>query len=168
MKVFIGTDHSGLDLKNNLKAFLEKEGYEVEDCGAYEYDKDDDYPDSSSKTAEKVSKDPENSRGIVIGGSGQGEAMTANKYKGVRCAIFYTPAVPVSAADISGRKSTDPFEIIKLTREHNNSNMLSISARFLTEEQAKTAVKLFLESSFPGDPRHARRVEKIKKIEQHD
>lgn len=104
MKVYLATDHTGLELKEKIKKFLTQKGYAVEDCGAYEYDKDDDYPDFISKAAERVSKDPD-SRGIIFGGSGQGEAMVANKFKGVRCALFYTPAVPVHAADITGRMS---------------------------------------------------------------
>lgn len=166
MKVYIATDHAGFELKEKLRDFLKDEGYEVEDCGAYSFDKDDDYPDFISKAAEAVSKDPENSRGIVIGGSGQAEMMVANKFKGVRAALFYAPATPVGAADVNGRVSEDPYEIIRLTREHNNSNVLSLSARFLTEEQAKTACKRWLEESFPGDERHVRRIEKIKKIEE--
>src|SRR2546429_356366 len=97
MKVFLATDHTGVELKNKVLEFLQKEGYEAVDCGAYTYDKDDDYPDFIGKAAEEVSRDPENSRGIIFGGSGQGEAMVANKYKGVRCALFYTPALPTQA-----------------------------------------------------------------------
>lgn len=166
MKIFIATDHSGLDLKNTIKEFLEKEGHEVVDCGAYTFDKNDDYPDFIGKAAEGVSKDPQNCRGIVIGGSGEAEMMTANKFKNVRCGLFYTPAIPVAAADVTGRISTDPFEIIRLTREHNDANMLSLSARFLKTEDALKAVKLWLETPFPGDERHQRRIEKISKIEE--
>lgn len=165
MNVYIATDHTGYALKEKIKKFLTEEGYAVEDCGAYTYDKDDDYPDFVGKAANQVSKDPENSRGIVIGGSGEAEMMVANKYKGVRCGLFYTPAIPVTAADVTGRMSSDPFEIIRLTREHNNANMLSLSARFLTEEDALKAIKLWLEIPFPGDERHVRRIEKIKNIE---
>jgi ribose 5-phosphate isomerase B len=165
MKVFLATDHTGLELKEKLKKFLSDKGYEVEDCGAYEYDKDDDYPDFIAKAAEGVSKDPENSRGIIFGGSGQGEAMVANKFKGVRCAVFYTPAVPTGAADITGRVSADPFEMLRLTREHNNANMLSIGFRFIKDEDILKAVERFLVEPFTGIERHKRRVEKIKAIE---
>lgn len=167
MKVYLATDHTGIDIKNKVKEFLQKEGYEVEDCGAYEFDKNDDYPDFISKAAEGVSKDPQNCRGIIFGGSGQGEAMVANKFKGVRCALFYSPAVPAYAVNAEGRQSTDPFEILKLTREHNWSNMLSLGARFLKEEDVLKAVKLWLESPDPTNERHIRRVEKIKEIEEH-
>lgn len=165
MKVYLGTDHAGLELKNKIKDFLEKKGYEVVDYGPFEYDKNDDYPDFVGRAAEGVSKDP-GSRGIVLGGSGQGEAMVSNKYKGVRCAVFYTPAIPPGAADAEGRRSEDPFEMIRLTREHNNANMLSLGARFLKEEDMLKAVELFLELPFPGDERHQRRIDKIKEIEK--
>jgi ribose 5-phosphate isomerase B len=165
MKVFLATDHTGLELKEKLKVFLSEKGYEVEDCGAYEYDKDDDYPDFIAKAAEGVSKDPDNARGIIFGGSGQGEAMVANKFKGVRCSVFYTPAVPTSAADISGRESTDPFEMLKLTRDHNNANMLSMGFRFLKEDEVMKATEIFLTSPYTGAERHARRIEKISRLE---
>lgn len=168
MKVYLATDHTGLALKNKIKNILEEKGYIVEDCGAYEYDKNDDYPDFIGKAAQGVAKDPENTRGIIIGGSGEAEMMTANKFKGVRCGLFYTPAIPATAADVTGRMSTDPFEIIRLTREHNNANMLSLSARFLKEEEAIKAVELWLEAPFSGDERHVRRIEKIKKIEEKE
>lgn len=163
--IYLAADHAGFELKEKIKQFLQKEGYEIQDCGAYERDPQDDYPDFISKAAEAVSQDPENNRAIVIGGSGEAEMMLANKYKGVRAALFYTPVVPVEAADITGRVSTDPYELIRLTREHNNANVLSLGVRFLTEEQAKQAIKIWLEVPFPGDQRHVRRIEKIKQIE---
>ncbi|MDO8577172.1 MAG: RpiB/LacA/LacB family sugar-phosphate isomerase [Candidatus Daviesbacteria bacterium] len=165
MKVYLATDHAGFELKEKVKEFLIREGYEVEDCGAYQYDKYDDYPDFISKAAEGVSKDLA-SRGIIFGGSGQAEAMVANKFKGVRCALFYAPATPTRAADITGRQSSDPFEMIRLTREHNDANMLSLGVRFLSDEDVLKVVKLWLEASFPGDERHVRRIDKIKKIEE--
>lgn len=167
MKIYLATDHTGLELKKKLKDFLVKEGYEVEDCGAYEYDAYDDYPDFISKAAEGVSKNPENSRGIIFGGSGQGEAMVANKFKNVRCAVFYSLALPVHAIDIKGNKSQDPFEMLKLTRDHNNSNMLSLGFRFLKEEDVFKAVKVWLEAPFTNQERHVRRIEKIKAIENN-
>lgn len=166
MKVYLATDHTGLELKNKVKEFLQKEGYEVEDCGAYIYDKNDDYPDFINKAAEGVSKDPENTRGIIFGGSGQGEAMAANKSKNVRCALFYAPALATQVINIEGTKSTDPFEMLKLTREHNDANMLSLSARFLKEEEAIRAVQIFLETPFSNAERHKRRINMIKRIEE--
>ncbi len=165
MKIFLGTDHTGIELKNAVKDFLEKAGHDVHDCGAYEYDKDDDYPDVISKAAEGVSE-TEGSYGFIFGGSGQGEQMTANKYPGVRCALFYAPAVPTTTVDISGKESHDPFEIIRLTRQHNYANMLSLAVRFLTKEDVLMAVKLFLETPISHEERHVRRVEKITKIEE--
>jgi ribose 5-phosphate isomerase B len=166
MKVYLATDHAGFDLKEKIKAFLQQKNYDVEDCGAHELNNNDDYPDFIGKAAQAVSKDPLNARGIVIGGSGEAEAMVANKYPGVRCGLFYAPVEPVTAADVTGRESHDPFEIIHLTRQHNNSNMLSLSARFLREEDALKAVILWLETPFPGDERHVRRIEKINQIEE--
>lgn len=166
MKVFLATDHTGLEVKNKVADFLKTKGYEVEDCGAYEFDKYDDYPDFISKAAAGVSKDPQNTVGVIFGGSGQGEAMIANKFKGVRCALFYTKAVPAQAVDITGKKSEDPFEILKLTRLHNGANMLSIGIRFLTEDEIIKAIMLWLETPTASEERHVRRIEKIKKIEE--
>lgn len=164
MKVFLATDHAGLTIKSKVIDYLKNLKFEPVDCGAFEFNKDDDYPDLISKAARNVSQDPD-SFGIIFGGSGQGEAMVANKFKNVRCALFYSEAVPAQAIDITGNKSTDSYEMLKLTRAHNNSNMLSLGIRFLTEEQILKAVKIFLESPFPGDERHVRRVNKIKEIE---
>lgn len=165
MKIYLASDHVGFQLKEKLKTLLETKGYQVEDCGAKDFDKDDDYPDFISKAAESVSKDPL-SRGIVLGGSGQGEAMVANKFKNVRCALFYSEAVPTQAADITGRMSNDPLEIIRLTREHNDANVLSIGVRFVRDEDVFKVVTMWLESPFSDIERHARRIEKIKKIEE--
>ena len=165
--IYLATDHAGFELKEKVKDFLNKEGYQVKDCGAFEYNKDDDYPDFISKAAEKVSSDPENSKAIIFGRSGQAEAMVANKYKGVRAALFYTPAVPIGAADVTGRISNDPFEMIRLTREHNNANVLSLGAAFLKPEDALKVVKLWLDAPFTNEERHVRRIEKISKIEEN-
>lgn len=149
MKVYLATDHAGFELKEKVKSYLQKLGYELEDCGAYEYDKDDDYPDFISKAAEKVSKNPD-SRAIIFGSSGQGEAMVANKFKNIRAAVYY------------GKEQQIP----SLTRQHNDSNILSLGARFLKEDEAIVAVKLFLQTPFSNEERHVRRIEKIKKIEE--
>ncbi len=148
MKVYLATDHAGFELKEKVKDFLIKEGYELEDCGAYELDPDDDYPDFISKAAKKVSQDP-GSFGVIFGGSGQGEAMVANKFPNVQAAVYYGKVEEMPA----------------LTRQHNDSNILSLGARFLTADEANSAVKLFLETSFTNEERHARRIEKIKAIE---
>lgn len=164
MKIFLASDHAGFDLKEKIKIYLKDKGYEIEDCGAYELNMDDDYPDFIGRASQGVSKNPEN-RGIILGGSGQAEAMLANKFPDVRCALFYAPSVPVLPADITGRVSTDPFEMIRLTREHNDANMLSLGARFLKVEDALKVVDMWLETPFSNNARHVRRLNKIKQLE---
>ena len=165
MKIYLATDHAGFELKEKIKKVIQELGYEITDFGAEKFDSGDDYPDFISKAAAAVSNDPENSKAIIFGGSGQAEAIVANKYKGVRCAVFYTPVAPHGAADVTGRQSSDHFEMIKLTREHNNANVLSLGARFISEEEATIAVKLWLTTDFKNDDRHLRRINKIKEIE---
>ncbi len=145
MKIYIGSDHAGFELKEKLVPFLQNLGYEVEDKGAFSYNSQDDYPDLVKPVARAVANDPEKSRGIVLGGSGQGEDDAADKFDGIRSAVYYG----------------GPLEIIKLSREHNDSNILSLGARFLSEEEAKEAVKLWLDTPFSGDERHVRRLEKL-------
>lgn len=145
MKIYLASDHRGFELKEKIKKWSKEWGYEYEDMGAFGYDKDDDYPDFISKAAEKVSQDPDNSRAIILGGSGQGEAMVANRYKGVRAAVYY-----------GGSE-----EIVKLSREHNDANVLSLGTFFVDEETAMKAIKLWLETSFPGEERHVRRISKF-------
>lgn len=148
MKVYLATDHAGFELKNKIKEYLENEGYSVEDCGPFAYDKDDDYPDLIKLAAEKVSKDT-NSKAIILGGSGQGEAIVANKFPNVRAVVYYG----------------GPEEIITLSREHNDSNILSLGARFV-DESVFPLLKKWLDAPFPGEERHVRRIEKIKEIEK--
>lgn len=163
--IYLATDHAGFELKEKVREFLKKEGYDVEDCGAYEFNKADDYPDFISKAAKAVSANPD-SLGIIFGNSGQGEAMVANKFKGVRAALFYGSILPIKAVDATGRVSSDPYEMIRLTREHNDANILSLGASFLTAEEACKVIKLWIETVFSNDERHVRRVNKIKKIEE--
>ena len=134
MKIYIGTDHTGYELKEKLKEYLPNLGlgYEVVDKGAFGYDKDDDYPDFIRPVAEAVAGDKD-SAGILLGGSGQGEAMCANRVAGARAAVFYGGVAPKSAINIQGETSSDPFEIIKLARRHNHANILSLGVRFLSE-----------------------------------
>ncbi len=162
MKIFIGTDHAGYELKEKMKVYLAELGlgYEVVDKGAFSYDKDDDYPDFIKPVAEAVASN-QGSFGVIIGGSGQGEAMSANRVPGARAAVFYGEAVAQGAIDVSGKKSNDPYEIIKLAREHNDANILSLSVRFLSEDQAKFATELFLSTKFYSDERHIRRIKKL-------
>ena len=161
-KIFIGADHAGYELKEKLKIYLSELGldYEVVDKGAFKYDASDDYPDFSRTVAESVAGN-EGSFGIVLGGSGQGEAMCANRITGVRATVFYGEAVAKEAIDIKGKKSVDPFEIIKLAREHNDANILSIGIRFVGEDEAKFAIELFLSTKFEGEERHIRRLSKF-------
>lgn len=160
MKVFVGSDHTGYEFKEKLKVYLSGLGYEVEDKGAFSYEPYDDYPDFVTKVAEAVVTGKENF-GIILGGSGQGEAMCANRKKGARAVVFYGPREAIKEVEITGRKSSDPFELIKLVRIHNNANILSIAMRFTTEEEAKFAARLFLTTQFKKEERHVRRLSKF-------
>ena len=143
MKIHVATDHAGLELKEKVKLYLSDLNYEVIDHGAYEYDALDDYPDFIFPCANAVSNDTE-SKGIILGGSGQGEAMAANRVKGVRAAVFYN----------------GPDEIIKLSRQHNNANILSLGARFMSEEEMYKVIEVWLSTDFESG-RHQRRIEKL-------
>ena len=143
MKIHIATDHAGLDLKNIIRDYLISKGHEVTDHGAHEYDALDDYPDYIFPCAKAVASDLE-SRGIILGGSGQGEAMAANRVKGVRAAVFYN----------------GPVEIVKLSREHNNANILSLGARFMTEDEIYDVIEMWLDEPFGGG-RHQGRIDKL-------
>lgn len=138
----------------------------MEDCGAYELNEGDDFPDFIIPCAEKVAHDKD-SLGILVGGSGQAEQIAANKVKGIRAALFYGPIRAQGAADITGRMSTNPYEIVRLARLHNNANILSLGARFQTSDDAKAAVTAFLETEFEGG-RHDVRIEKVKKYEDEN
>ena len=146
MKIHLATDHAGLDLKNTIKYYLTEKGYDVKDHGSYEYDAEDDYPDFIFPCARSVAEDRE-SRGIILGGSGQGEAMAANRIKGCRAAVFYS----------------GPKEIVTLSREHNNANILSLGARFMEEKDIYDIIHLWLQEPFGGG-RHQRRIEKLDKL----
>ena len=156
MKIFFASDHAGFHLKNALLAYVRELGYEAEDKGPFALDENDDYPDFIAPVARAVAANPEHTRGIVIGGGGQGEAITANRFKGVRAAVFYGPAFAKASAG-----KGDGLDIIRLSKEHNNANVLSLAARFLTDEEAKDAVKLWMETPFSGEERHVRRISKI-------
>ncbi|MEK7069310.1 MAG: RpiB/LacA/LacB family sugar-phosphate isomerase [Patescibacteria group bacterium] len=160
MKIFIEADHVGFEIKEKLMDYLINQGYEVADKGAFVFNKDDDYPDFVRPVAEAVVSE-EGSMGIIIGGSGFGEAICANRVRGSRALVFYGPMLPEIAVDVEGRESDDPYEIIKLARLHNDANIISFGVRFITEEQMKEAVKVFLETKFSGDERHVRRIKKL-------
>ena len=147
--IYLASDHAGFELKEQLKKYLQEElGQEVQDMGAFAMDKDDDYPDFIIPAAQKVAEDLANNRGIVLGASGQGEAIAANKVKGVRAAVYYGGSM----------------DLVERSRSHNNANMLSLGARYLSVDEAKKAVKLWLETEFEGG-RHERRVNKISEFE---
>ncbi len=148
MKVYFATDHGGFLLKNALAEYVRGLGHEVEDCGAHELNPDDDYPEIIARAARALSQDAiagKYSRAIVLGRSGQGEAMVANRFPGVRCALYY------------GSRPEMPNMIVQ-ARAHNDANALSLGADFLSEENAREAVRAFLETPFSGEERHARRI----------
>jgi ribose 5-phosphate isomerase B len=146
MKLYIGSDHAGFEMKRELIKFLSEQGVELYDCGTFEYVHEDDYPDYVSIVAKHVSEDPK-ARGIVLGFSGQGEAVVANRFPNVRCAVYY-----------GGTK-----HILTLSREHNNANMISLGSHFITGGEAKEAVLLWLHTKFTYEERHERRINKIEK-----
>ncbi len=145
MKLYIGSDHAGYEMKKVLVSHLELMGHEVVDKGPDHLDPTDDYPDFVALVAQGVAEEGSHAKGIVIGGTGTGEAIEANRLFGVRAAVFYG----------------GPEEIIKLAREHNDANILSLGVRFIAEEEAKRAVDLFLSTKFSGDERHKRRILKL-------
>ena len=147
MKIYIGADHGGFELKEKLRAFVEGLGYEVQDLGAHGLDEEDDYPDFVLPVGEQVSSE-EGGMGIVIGRSGNGEAIAANKVGGVRAAVCAS------------------VEMARKAREHNNANVLSLGADFVDQETAKEIVRAFLETPFSDEPRHVRRIEKITQFER--
>lgn len=154
MKIYLGSDHAGFELKQELSAMLERAGHEIIDKGAFVRDSEDDYPDFVFPVAKEVADDPE-SRGIVIGGSGQGEAMAANRVAGVRAAVYYGDVGEQTDAD------GNDMDMVTSTRAHNDANVLSIGARFVDEKQAKEAVTKWLDTPFSGEKRHERRNRKL-------
>lgn len=149
-KIILASDHAGFKLKEGVKIFLQEKGYGIEDVGAFEYKEDDDYPEYMIKVAQKIATDMNGElKAIIFGGSGQGEAIVANRFPGVRAVVWYGGS----------------HEILKLSREHNNSNILSLGARFITEEEAKQVVIQWLETPFSNEERHKRRIEEIDNIE---
>ncbi len=159
LKVFLAADHAGFPLKEALKPYLIAGGYEIEDLGAHELEATDDYPDYMLPCARHVAEE-EGSFGIVIGSSGHGEAMVVNRVPGVRAATFYGPATP-AIFESEGTQGTDGYDIVRVARLHNNANVLSLGARFITPEQAREAVLAFLTTQFSGGDRHVRRIQKF-------
>lgn len=163
MKIAVTTDHAGFEQLKQLKGFLEAAGHECVDFGPVVFNADDDYPRLIRPAARAVASG-ECEMGIIMGGSGQGEAMAANRIKGVRCTVYYGPAQPTQAIDAEGTSAKDDMEIIRLSRQHNNANMLSLAARFLSPEQMQAAVTLWLATPFEGVERHARRAAQLDEL----
>ena len=140
--IVLATDHAGFELKEHVKRFLIKKGYDIKDFGALEYDGLDDYPDFILPAAKYISE--HKLIGIIFGGSGQGEAMAANRINGIRAAVFYN----------------GPDEIVELSRLHNNANILSIGARFVSNKEVEKVIELWLSTDFE-EGRHAKRINKL-------
>jgi len=160
MKIALSTDHAGFEKLKQLKEFLSAAGHECVNYGPTSFDANDDYPDFIRPAAEAVAKG-ECEVGIIFGGSGQGEAMTANRVKGVRCAVYYGSAKAVDAVDVSGSSATDEYEILRLSKLHNYANMLSLAGIFLDNEAIELAVSIWLNTKFEDEERHVRRIKKI-------
>lgn len=146
MRVYLGSDHAGYDLKNHLVQWLKEAGHEPVDCGPHIYDAEDDYPPFCLRAAERTAADPE-ALGIVIGGSGNGEAIAANKVRGVRAALAWSE------------------QTAALGREHNNANVVSIGGRMHTQDAATRFVEVFLNTPYSGEARHTRRIAMLTEYE---
>lgn len=142
MRVYLGSDHAGFDLKQRLLAHLTDLGHEPVDCGPPAYDAEDDYPPYVIAAATRVAADP-GSAGIVLGGSGNGEAIAANKVRGIRCALAFSE------------------DTARLAREHNDANVISLGARMYDEGTATRFVEIFLSTAFSGEARHVRRLAEL-------
>jgi ribose 5-phosphate isomerase B len=146
MRVHLGCDHAGYELKNMLAEYLRNAGHDVVDHGAHEYDPEDDYPAFCFEAGEGVVEEP-GSLGIVIGGSGNGEQIAANKVPGVRAALAWS------------------VETARLAREHNNANVLGIGARMHSSEEAFAIVRAFLDTPYSQGERHQRRIDQLAEYE---
>lgn len=149
MKILLAADHVGFKLKNFVKDFLLTEGFQVEDMGAAAFDPADNYPEIMLPVAMRIVSDPDTTRAVVFGKSGQGEAIICNRLPGVRAAVYY-----------GGN-----LEIIRLSREHNNANVLSLGAGFLEEKEAQEAVRLWIAITFNNEERHVKRIEMLDNIQ---
>lgn len=147
MRVYLGCDHAAFDLKQHLRAWLDERAHEPRDCGAHEYDADDDYPPYILRAARGVALDP-GSTGIVLGGSGNGEAMAANKVTGVRAVLAWNA------------------ETARLGRAHNDANVISLGARMHERDEATRLVEIFLTTPYSQDPRHDRRITMVSRYEE--
>lgn len=160
MHIALASDHAGFEALDMIRNFLEAEGHTCADYGPVQYEPDDDYPDFIIPAAQAVAEGV-CERAIILGGSGQGEAMAANRVIGARAAVFYGPVTAKTAIDAEGHQSDDDYEIVRLSRQHNDANVLSLSSRFLTHEQMKQAISIWLATAFSGVERHQRRIQKL-------
>jgi ribose 5-phosphate isomerase B len=147
VRVYLGSDHAGFELKAAIVAWLNEAGHEAVDCGPASYDPEDDYPVYVLRAAQGVIENP-GSLGIVIGGSGNGEQIAANKVHGIRAALAWTT------------------ETAQLARQHNDANVLSLGARQYSLADAVSFAKTFVETPFSGEPRHARRLAEVTAYEK--
>jgi ribose 5-phosphate isomerase B len=147
MRVYVGSDHAGFELKGQLADALTRRGHEVVDVGAPCYDPTDDYPVYCLRAAERVTADA-GSLGVVVGGSGNGEQIAANKVPGIRAALVWSE------------------QVARLAREHNDANVAGIGARMHSVDAAITIVTAFVETEFSGDERHARRIAQLAAYER--
>ena len=153
MKLYTATDHGGFEYKEKIKAWLEEEGYDVKDFGAFEHDPDDDFTDFVIPLAKQVAKDWENGDetfGIILGRSGNGELIAANKVKGIRAILATSPA------------------LAKTAREHNNANIISLGADHISFDGTKAAIKMFINTDFLNKERYIRRIEATEKLENEN
>lgn len=158
MKIYIGSDHAGFGFKEKLIPYLKELGHEVEDKGAFEYNEEDDYPDFIIPVAREVSMHPSEVRGVILGGSGQGEAMAANKFKNIRATVYYGPGQCVV--------KDEHESIIQISRADNDSNILSLGARFITETEMQEVVKEWLNTPFKNTEKYKRRIAKMERIHE--
>jgi ribose 5-phosphate isomerase B len=147
LRIYLGSDHAGFELKQQLVEHLKSLGHDPVDCGPHSYDADDDYPPYVLLAATRTAGDPD-SAGVVLGGSGNGEAIAANKVRGVRCALAFSD------------------DTARLAREHNDANVLSLGARMYDAESAQRFLEIFLSTAFTGEARHKRRIRMLSDYEE--
>jgi len=156
MTIYVGSDHAGYGLKDALVDFLKRQGHEVIDKGAFNYNEADDYTDFTVLVAQAISKDPrKTTRGIILGATGQGETIAANRFPNVRAVTYYGKAEFVV---------NDESDIISRSRNHYDANVLALGVRYLTEDSMLNAVKDWLSISFDGEEKFIRRITKIDAI----
>jgi len=156
MKVALAADHAGFHLKEELKHYVAELGHDTEDFGAHELNPKDDYPDFVIPAARAVA-DGRADRAIIIGSGGQGEAIAANRIKGARAMVYYGSAAPLKSNSKVGKLRG----LIHEGREDNDTNVLSLAASFVSQDEAKKVVEEWLQTSFAGEDRHVRRIKKI-------